>query len=64
VQQLIYVEKTNNGATRSSRGELRTVDKPEDFNAMVKNPEAKAHMKLIRGTTETDFHLYEVAHSF
>jgi hypothetical protein len=43
---------------------ITTVDKPEDFNAMVKNPEAKAHMKPIRGTTETDFHLYEVAHSF
>jgi hypothetical protein len=31
---------------------------------MVKNPEAKAHMKPIMGIAETDFHLYEVADSF
>jgi hypothetical protein len=31
----------------------------EDFDAMVKNPEAKAHMKPVMGIVETDFHLYE-----
>jgi hypothetical protein len=36
----------------------------EDFEAMVKNPEAKAHMKPIMEKAETDFHLYEVADSF
>ena len=36
----------------------------EDFDAMVKNPEVKAHMKPIMLIAETDFHLYEVADSF
>jgi hypothetical protein len=36
----------------------------EDFDAMVKNPEAKAHMKPIMGIAEIDFHLYGVADSF
>jgi heme-degrading monooxygenase HmoA len=36
----------------------------DDFEAMVKNPEAKAHMKPIMEIAETDFHLYEVADSF
>jgi hypothetical protein len=35
----------------------------EDFDAMVKNPEAKAHIKPIMGIAETDFHLHEVADS-
>ena len=36
----------------------------EDFEAMVKNPEATAHMKPIMEIAETDSHLYEVADSF
>ena len=35
----------------------------EDFEAMVKNPEAQAHMKPIMEIAKADFHLYEVADS-
>ena len=36
----------------------------EDFEAMVKNPEAQAHMKPIMEIAKADFHLYEVADTF
>jgi quinol monooxygenase YgiN len=36
----------------------------EDFEAMVKNPEAQAHMKPIMEIAKADFHLYEVVDSF
>lgn len=35
----------------------------EDFEAMVKNPEAEAHMKPIKEIATADFHLYELADS-
>lgn len=36
----------------------------EDFEARIKNPEAKAHMKPIMEIAQADFHLYEVVDSF
>ncbi|MDQ3064036.1 MAG: antibiotic biosynthesis monooxygenase [Acidobacteriota bacterium] len=36
----------------------------EDFEVMVKNPEAQAHMKPIMEIAKADFHLYEVADTF
>ncbi len=36
----------------------------EDFEAMIKNPEAQAHMKPINEIATADFHLYEVVDSF
>lgn len=36
----------------------------EDFEAMIKNPEAQAHMKPITEIAQADFHLYEVVDSF
>ncbi len=36
----------------------------EDFEAMIKNPEAQAHMKPIMEIAQADFHLYEVVDSF
>ena len=36
----------------------------EDFEAMVKNPEAQKHMRPIAEIATADFHLYEVVDSF
>ncbi len=36
----------------------------EDFETMVKNPEAQKHMKPIAEIAKADFHLYEVADTF
>lgn len=36
----------------------------EDFEAMIKNPAAQAHMKPISEIATVDFHLYEVVDSF
>jgi antibiotic biosynthesis monooxygenase (ABM) superfamily enzyme len=33
----------------------------EDFEAMLKNPEAQAHIKPIMAIAQSDAHLYEVA---
>ena len=35
----------------------------QDFEAMLKNPEARAHMKPIMGIAKFDAHLYEVVES-
>jgi len=36
------------------------VAQPEDFEAVLKNPEALVHMKPLKKIAEFDAHLYEV----
>ena len=54
------IHKSTDGVRVANYAQWRS---PEDFVAMLKNPEATAHMKPIMEIAKFDAHLYEVVES-
>ena len=55
------IHKSLDGKRVANYAQWRTA---EDFEAMVKSPEAQTHMRPINEIATADFHLYELIDSF